>query len=178
MSAQQGNSGNRIKKLCIYALLASVCIIFSFIESLIPTALIAPGVKLGISNCVALMLVCFNDCKGAVFVNCTRIIISALLFGSPFSFLFSFSAGIISLFFSILLKKLEKTGILGISITGAVIHNIVQLAVAVFLTGKGVIFYSPILIASGIISGAGIGILCKILTDNKNLNSVFNQKEN
>lgn len=165
MSAQPSDNRDRIKKLCIYAILTAVCLIFGFIESLIPTALIAPGIKLGLSNAVALLLLSFKDIKGAFLVNIARISLSALLFGSLFSFLFSASAGIISLAVSAVLGKSKSVSIIGVSIAGGVTHNIVQTFVAFLLLKKGVLFYLPVLIIAGIISGAVIGITAMIISE-------------
>ncbi len=163
MPAKQGDNRSGIKRLCVYALLCAVCIIFGYVESLVPTALIAPGIKLGLSNSVALLLLTAKDIKGAFFVNITRILLSALLFGSPFSLLFSVSAGVISLLVCSCLSKSDNISTVGLSISGGVVHNITQTAVAVFVVGKGALFYLPVLIAGGMVSGVVIGILAGMI---------------
>lgn len=170
MFAEQGNNRNRIKKLSLYALFTAVCIIFGFIESLIPTSFIAPGIKLGLSNSVALLLIVMGDNKGALIVNVLRICLSSLLFGSPFSLLFSLSAGLVSVVVCILLKRVNGISAVGISVFGAVIHNVVQTAVAVFVLNKGVLFYLPILILGGMVSGTVIGFIS--LTVSKKIKTI------
>ena len=159
MSAEQGNNRNRVKKLAFYSLLTAVAIIFGYVESLVPLSFIAPGVKLGLANSVALICLMNKDYKGALFVNITRILLSALLFGSPFSLLFSICGGLFSVSVCILLSRSDSLTIIGISIAGGVIHNIVQTAVAFFILGLGVFYYLPFLIVSGIISGGIIGLI-------------------
>lgn len=159
MFAEQGNNRNRVKKLCFYSILTATAIIFGFVESLIPLSFIAPGIKLGLANSVALICIMNKDFKGAFFVNITRILLSALLFGSPFSLLFSICGGLVSVSICILLSRSSSFSIIGISIAGGVIHNIVQTAVAFFILGFGVFYYLPFLIASGIISGAIMGLI-------------------
>ena len=82
MPAEQGNSRNRIKaaRLTRYALFCAICLIVGYIESLLPLSFIAPGVKIGFSNAVALSLLLSGDTKGAFAVNVARILLSALLF--------------------------------------------------------------------------------------------------
>ena len=65
------------KKIALYSILTSLALIFGYIESLFSLSFIAPGIKLGLANSVALILLCFKDFKGAVLVNITRILLSA-----------------------------------------------------------------------------------------------------
>ena len=44
------------KKIALYGILASLALIFGYIESLFSLSFIAPGVKLGLANSVALLL--------------------------------------------------------------------------------------------------------------------------
>lgn len=147
------------KKITFYALFCSACLICGYIESLFSLSFIAPGIKLGLSNAVALLLVAKRDFKGALLVNVARILISALLFSNLFSLCFSLPAGIISLVASYLLYKTDKVSLIGISIAGGVIHNICQSVTAYLLLGAGVLYYLPFLILAGLISGAFIGTI-------------------
>ena len=159
MFAEQGNNRNRVKKLCFYSLLTASAIIFGYVESLLPLSFIAPGIKPGLSNSVALICLMNKDLKGAFSVNITRILLSALLFGSPFSLLFSACAGVVSLLVSALLSRSDGFTVMGISIAGAVVHNITQTVVAFFILGAGVFYYLPVLIISGIISGGVVALI-------------------
>lgn len=152
------------KKITLYAMLAAICLVCGYIESLLSLSFIAPGIKLGLSNSIALLLVAKGDFKGAFSVNITRILLSALLFSTPFSLVFSLSGGIISLICVCLLYKTGKFSIIGISIAGGVIHNIVQLTVAYFLLGNAVLYYLPFLIISGGVSGAVIGFIARLVS--------------
>lgn len=162
MPAQSGNNRNKlnIKRLCLYGIFTALCLVFGYIESLVPLAFIAPGIKLGLSNAVVLMLAIKGDIKGAFAVNITRILLSALLFGSAMSLIFALSGGIMSLTATCLLKKLKGIGILGLSIAGGTVHNIFQAAAAAFIIGKGVLYYLPVLLIGGALSGALISVIC------------------
>ena len=151
------------KKVALYGILASLCLVFSYVETLLPLTFIAPGVKIGLANGIALLLILKKDIKGAFLVNIIRILLSNLLFVHPFALIYSLTAGIISTLVMWLVSKTKIFGTLGFSILGALTHNVVQTVVALILLGTGVLYYSPFLIFSAIISGSLIGFLAKIL---------------
>lgn len=152
------------KRICTLSLLTAVCIVLGWVESMISLSYIAPAVKLGLANSVCLLLILKGDIKGAFLVNITRILLSALLFSTPLTLVFSLSAGIISLTVMALLSKLKWFSVVGFSIVGAVIHNAVQILVAVLYFGSAVLWYFPILLLSAVISGTIIGVLCQIIS--------------
>lgn len=164
MSAKPDNGGNNristTRRICVYSLLTALCLVLGFLEGLIPTGI---GIKLGLSNAVALMLVCEGELKGAFSVNIARITLSALLFGTAVSFVFSFTAGMVSLAVTALLKRIEVFDTVGVSVVGAVVHNLVQLAVAMLITGIGAAAYLPMLLLGGIVSGAAVGVLSSLV---------------
>ena len=60
----------------------------------------------------------------------------------------------------IILKKYTSLALITISISGAVLHNIGQIMVAVLVMAtKEIILWLPVLIITGILSGIGVGIL-------------------
>ena len=151
------------KKVALYGILTGLALIFGYIESLFSLSFIAPGIKLGIANSVALLLLCFKDFKGALLVNITRILLSALLFSTPFSLVFSLTAGIISVVIMKPLSGIKSVSVVGFSIAGAVVHNLVQLTVASIIFGRAVWYYLPFLLVSALISGGIIGALSLII---------------
>ena len=167
MPAKQGNNRNRIniKHITLYSLLVALCLIIGYIENLLSISLIAivPGVKLGLSNAVALTLICSGHTKGAWSVNITRICLSALLFGSPISLLLSLSGGIASTLTAHLLSKLKSVSAIGISIAGGVVHNVFQALAAITLVGIGIVYYLPLLLLLGAFCGAFCGVLVKLI---------------
>ena len=151
------------KKVALYGILTGLALIFGYIESLFSLSFIAPGIKLGLANSVALLLLCFKDFKGALLVNITRILLSALLFSTPFSLVFSLTAGIISVVIMKLLSGIKSVSVVGFSIAGAAVHNLVQLTVASLIFGRAVWYYLPFLLVSALISGGIIGALSLII---------------
>lgn len=151
------------KKVALYGILTSLALILGFLESLFSLSFIAPGIKLGLANSIALLLLCFKDFKGAILVNITRILLSALLFSSPFSLVFSLTAGVLSVVIMRLLSGIKSVSVIGFSIAGAAVHNLVQLTVASLLFGRAVWWYLPFLLVSAIIGGGIIGTLSLII---------------
>ncbi len=151
------------KKVSLYGFLTAAAPLFGYVEYLVPLNFIAPGIKLGISNGVILLLILNNKPKAAIMINIARILLSGLLFASPFSLIFSLSAGLISTLVMIILSKFKSFGIIGISALGGIIHNIVQILVAKFTVGNGVFFYLPYLLLAGTLAGVVVGLLVSII---------------
>ena len=80
-----------------------------------------------------------------------------------FSLAFSLTAGIISVVIMKLLSGIKSVSVVGFSIAGAVVHNLVQLTVASIIFGRAVWYYLPFLLVSALISGGIIGALSLII---------------
>lgn len=167
MFAEQGDRRNRIdvKRLAIYALLVSVCLIVGYLENLLTVTIawIVPGVKLGLSNAVVLILVYRGDYKGAWATNLVRICLTALLFGSPISFLLSLAGGVTSTAVACVLSRLKSVSAVGVSVASAVTHNTFQLLAASLLIGFSVIKLLPLMIILGAVCGAFCGALASLV---------------
>lgn len=165
MSSEFGNFRNKInvKKLCVYSVLCAACMVLGYVESLLDLAFIAPGIKLGLANIAACTLILYGDIKGAFAVNVARILLSALLFGSFVSLAFAISGGLTSMAAMYLVNKTARFSPVGVSIVGGVIHNTVQCAAGVIFVGYGVVYYLPVLLVCGVISGAAVGIITSLV---------------
>ena len=88
----------------------------------------------------------------------------SLLFGHLASFFYSFAGAVLSLLGMILLKKTGRFSEVAVSVTGGVLHNIGQIAMACILLETDVVrFYLPFLILSGTLAGVVIGVAAAIL---------------
>lgn len=81
------------KRVCLYGILTGVCIVLGYLEHFISFDFIAPGIKLGLANSVVLLLITKKDIKGAFLTNTVRILMSAVLFSSPFLLLAALISG-------------------------------------------------------------------------------------
>ena len=147
------------KKTAYLGMFVTLALIASYVESLVPFYFGAPGIKLGLANLITVVLLYRADWKDAFTVSTLRILLSGFLFGNVFSILYSFAGAVLSLLIMCLLRKIEGFSILGVSISGGVTHNLGQIGAAIFLMENGnIIYYFPVLMVAGIITGLLIGI--------------------
>ena len=162
------------KKVALLGVFLALALICSYIESLIPFYFGVPGMKLGLTNIVVVLLLYFYGTKEALVVSFMRILLAGFMFGNAFSILYSLAGGLLSLFVMALLKKTKKFSSVGVSVAGGIFHNVGQIIVAmIVLETKALAYYLPILILSGLVAGILIGILSGILT--KRLNPIIKQ---
>lgn len=156
------------KKVSILGLMLSIAMIFSYIEHLVPLNFIAPGVKLGLANCVVLTVLFTHSVKYAALINLVRIILSALIFGNPISLIFSLSGAAVSLFAAWIIYKHKLLSPSGLGAVSGVCHNLAQLIAAAFVTGSlGVFWYAPVLIVSGTLCGILTAVTASKIAEKK-----------
>ncbi|MCK4333198.1 Gx transporter family protein [candidate division WOR-3 bacterium] len=143
------------------ALLAGLSVALYTVENLIPLPI--PWLRIGVGNIGVLLALYILSPLDGFFVLLIKVVIGSLLSGrflSPF-FLFALGAGIPSYWIMVATKKLfgRWFGPVGVSVAGAVSHNIFQLAIAYLIVVQSVtIFYlTPILVVLGTVAGALIG---------------------
>lgn len=160
------------KRTAIVGLCASCAIILSYVEFLLPPINAAfPGIKMGLPNIMTVFVLYRFGAKQASAVSAVRIVLSALLFGSSVSFIYSVLGGIFSLASMVVLRKLRKLTTVTVSAVGGVLHNAGQILGAVILMRTAEIaYYFPILAISGTVAGIFIGILGALML--KTLHSV------
>ena len=147
-------------KIAYLGLFAAVAIIFGYVESLIPVFVGIPGIKLGLANLAVLFILQKYSWKEAAFVSVVRIIVIGFMFGNMFSILYSLAGGVVSLTVMTVMKKFSGFSIIGISVAGGVSHNIGQLIIACMIAmSSSLLYYAPVLLISGVITGLLIGIL-------------------
>ena len=151
----------KTKKIALFGMLVALAFIFSYIEHLIPLPL-PTGVKLGAANIVILIALYFLGVKEAAVISFIRVLLSGFAFGIS-TVPYSLAGGFLSLFLMTLLKKSDKFGMTGVSVTGSVFHNIGQTLMAMLLLGVNTVYYFPLLLLSGIIAGILIGIISAIV---------------
>ena len=118
---------NKIAYWGVFLALALVC---SYVETLIPISFGIPGVKLGLTNIVVILMMYSVGEKDALLVSVLRIILAGFLFGNAFSIIYSLAGGMLSYIVMLLLKKTNKFKILSVSVSGGISHNIGQLIIA------------------------------------------------
>ena len=151
---------HNVKMIAILGVIASFAAILSYIEAIISFDIWVPGVKLGLANLAIVLVLYWYGSKEAILVNIVRILIVGLLFGNTFSILFSLAGAFISLIAMSITKKINLFTVLGVSVSGGVFHNIGQMFVATFVVKSySIVYYIPVLIIAGVITGTIIGIV-------------------
>ena len=152
------------RKISRMGLLVALSMILSYVESLIPAFVAVPGVKVGLANIVVIFALYTLGPIEALIVSLLRVILSSFLFGSVLSLLYSLSGALLSLGGMILMKKLKIFSTTVVSVTGGVLHNVGQILVACLVLDTNVlIYYLPVLVLSGTITGAVIGIIASLV---------------
>lgn len=154
----------KTKKVAFLGLFISLAMILSYVESQIPPLAAVPGVKIGLPNIVMVLLLYKIGAKETVIVSLIRIFLVSLLFGNVQTMTFSIAGAVLSLAGMILLKKTNLFSCITVSIVGGILHNVGQIIAACFWTNTAEIaYYLPVLLVSGIIAGAVIGIIAGLL---------------
>lgn len=157
-------SSERTHKLATSAVLASLGLIFSYIEAIIPFSFGIPGVKLGIANLVVLIALYTLGTSYALSINVIRILVAGLLFNGLFGALYSLAGALLSFVVMLMLKRTKLFSIVGVSMAGGVVHNLGQLLIAaLIISNLKIFFYFPILLFSGMITGILIGIVSHLV---------------
>lgn len=150
----------------LMSLLIALAMVLSYFERLIPLPVTGfPGLKLGLANIITMTAIYYFKPKEAFTIVVLRVILTALIVGNMMSFFYSLAGGILSYLGMVLLFHMfgELISLIGISVVGAVLHNIGQLMVLTFAAGKLTIAlaYSPLLMIAGVATGIFVGIASK-----------------
>lgn len=152
----------KAKNMARFGLLIGLALVLGYVESVLPIAPGLPGVKLGLGNTVLLFGLYMLGEKQTVWLMLGKVLLSGLLFDTPSAYLYSLAGGICSLCAMWGLRRLPGMGLIGVSVGGAVCHNLGQLAVAALVVGTApVLSYLPILLVSAIITGMITGVAAK-----------------
>lgn len=153
------------KRLVSIGALTAVALTIFVIENQIPPLVAIPGIKLGLSNIITLFALVIMGPKDAFTILVLRVTLGSIFSGQIMTLAYSMSGGILCLLAEIILVKLlPLENLWAVSVIGAVIHNITQIAVAALITmTAGVFFYLPYLIIAGIITGTFIGLCVQIV---------------
>lgn len=150
-------------RIAILSMFTAFALILSYIESLIPLSY-GYGLKLGLANIAIVVILYTFSFKDAFVVNMLRIFIIGLWFGNGMSFVLSLAGGLLSILVMGVTKRFKLFTIITVSIIGALCHNAGQLLAAYFITDvPGLVFYLPVLMLGGIITGTVIGIVSRMI---------------
>lgn len=151
-------------KTALFGLLTALAFVFSYLESLVPLNIGIPGIKLGLANLVVITALYILPKKYAFVIALIRIVLTGLTFGGLSAMVFSLAGGVLSFAVMVLLIKMNKFSVIGVSAAGGIFHNIGQIAAAAFVMKTAqIIYYLPALVISGLITGILIGVAADII---------------
>lgn len=160
MRRELGEDSMSTKKIATFGVFVALAFIFSYIESLIPFHFAVPGMKLGLANIVVLVALYQLGAKEAFVLSLIRVVLVGFTFGNMYSLMYSLAGGLLSYIMMLFVKKTKLFSIVGVSVVGALSHNIGQIIVAMYvLETKALITYLPVLMVMGSVTGVIIGIL-------------------
>ena len=154
-----------MKQLTRMAMLTAIALTIFLVEAQIPPLLPVAGVKPGLSNIVTVYAVFALGPGEAAGILTGRVILGAVFSGQPSSLMYSAAGGALALGTMVLLRRvLAKNQRWIAGCAGGVMHNLGQLAVAIWVTRTpALISYLPVLVAAGLVAGLFTGLAAQAL---------------
>lgn len=152
---------NKIRTLAVVGICTAFALILSYVELLLPPLYVAvPGIKMGLANIAVIFVLYRLSLRSAVYVSILRVILVSMLFSNAMALTYSVSGAVLSLAVMALLKKTGLLSCVGVSVGGAVAHNVGQILCAMALLGTSELgYYLIVLSVTGCISGIFIGLI-------------------
>lgn len=156
---------NRTRKLVLLAILVSLATGLHVLEGLFPNPVPIPGAKLGLANIITLITLTLFGWREGLLVALLRVFIGSFLGGTflGLGFLLSLSGAVFSLLVMCgLFRFVPGLSIIGVSVGGAVAHNLAQVTVAALVTETPYLYYFlPVLLLLSVPTGIFIGAAAK-----------------
>lgn len=123
------------KKLTRRALMLSLALCLSYLESLLPLTIVPtlPGIKLGLANIVTLIALYALDAGSAFEILLLRALLGSIFAGNVSALLFSLSGGMFALLVMAIAGRMHMLSIYGVSVLGAAAHGAGQIFAAMLL---------------------------------------------
>lgn len=155
--------GGKTRRLLHLSLLVAGGTALHVFEAMLPALSVLPGAKLGLANLVTLLTLALYGPGATWWVMVLRVLLGSLLGGTflTTTFFLSLAGGLGSTLVMTLAYRLGggALSLVGVSILGAVAHNLSQLFIAAFLIRHlGIFFYLPYLLLFALPTGYFIGI--------------------
>ena len=139
------------KQLTLCAVLTAMALALSYVENFLPLSLAipVPGIKLGLANIVTVFALYALGPAQALMILLARCFLGAVFAGNMNALIFSLLGGMSAMLVEIVLCRLPRLSVYGVSIGGAAAHNCGQVAAAVLTLGNTApLYYLPILLVT------------------------------
>lgn len=155
------------KDIAITGVFIALAMILSYLESLVPIGFAVPGIKLGLANLVTIVALYKLGLRDTIIISLGRILLSGVLFGNMMIIIYSLAGAALSILVMVLVKKTKIFSTTGVSVCGAISHNLGQIIVAVIsLENMNIMYYMLVLAIAGTVAGTVIGILSGMIIKN------------
>jgi heptaprenyl diphosphate synthase len=156
---------NKVKNMAFYGMCISLALALAYVEVLLPPVFASvPGIKMGLPNIILIFLLYRRGWVSAITVSLLRMVLVTLLFGNWMALFYSLAGGVLSMAVMALLKRLNFLSTTGVSVAGAVGHNVGQILIAMALLGTAELgYYLIVLAVTGTIAGVLIGLCGSLL---------------
>lgn len=158
---------SRVRKLARLALLLALATVMHTVESLLPLNVL--WFRFGFANIIGIVTLYLFGFKDAFLLTVGRIFLGALaagLFGSP-AFILSFAGGTTAILAMGIVHRYASRlfSEVGISVIGAVCHNLAQLTVAylILIKSEGLLLILPLMILASLGTGVLNGIAARFV---------------
>lgn len=166
-SPARNGSASDTRRLVFLSLYIALGGTLHVVEGMLPIPLPLPGVKLGLANIVTLLVLSRCGVRDGLYVAGGRVLLGSLLGGtflSPAFFLALSGSCASALIMALMLRLKRWFSLIGVSLAGAVTHNLGQLGgAAILLQSSAVIYYLPILLLAAVPTGLATGYLLRAL---------------
>ena len=156
---------NKPKTIAFLGVCTALAMVLAYVEILLPPIFPSiPGIKMGLPNIIIVFLLYRYGPAFAASVSLVRIVLVSMLFGNIMALAYSLAGAVLSLLVMIILRRLKVLSPVGVSVTGAVAHNIGQILMAMItLSTSELGYYLVVLIITGTIAGILIGLCAAAL---------------
>lgn len=156
---KQRTNREMTRRTALSGLLIAMMLVLGYVESLLPAVGAVPGIKLGLSNSVLIFAVYMLDLPTAWMLMILKVLLSGLLFGGATTMLYASAGGVLSMLAMSILSRSKGVHPVTVSMTGGVMHNVGQVAMAMLLLGaRQLLYYMAVLVVVGMVCGALTGV--------------------
>ena len=159
-------SKTAVRKMAYVGVISSLAIVMGCLEQMIPLPVAFPGVKLGLSNICVILALYHLGYKSAFSVSLIKSLVCGILFWGIGGMVYGVTGALLSFIIMAILYKTEFLGTVGISIAGALFHNIGQLVALFLMSGSfSFVYYLSVLGIAAVITGTITGIISVIIIE-------------
>lgn len=154
----------KARQIAIIGLLVSIGLCLHLIEAMLPLKLIIPGAKIGLANIVILIGLVLYGFQGGGLILLLRLLLTSILAGTllTINFYLSLTGGVLSFAVMYFLYTYfrDQFSLVGISVAGAVSHNLGQLVTSyLIIDNPGIFYYWPYLVLLAVPTGISVGLV-------------------